>query len=128
MKVVAAYLLAVLGGKTTPTAEDIKDILGFEARSKLCKHVTDAKHGHGDKSVVTVCDRDWESIQFANSDKDLDVYDHIVQENIEDNHALTVEDQGDNIPGDDTTEHQLQRVMHSLAAILNDIPSHGHNT
>ncbi|RXH81549.1 hypothetical protein DVH24_034970 [Malus domestica] len=28
MKVVAAYLLAVLGGKTTPTAEDIKDILG----------------------------------------------------------------------------------------------------
>ncbi|RXH76253.1 hypothetical protein DVH24_019141 [Malus domestica] len=28
MKVVAAYLLAVLGGKTTPTAEDLKDILG----------------------------------------------------------------------------------------------------
>ncbi|KAI3924885.1 hypothetical protein MKW98_031136, partial [Papaver atlanticum] len=28
MKVIAAYLLAVLGGNTTPTAEDIKDILG----------------------------------------------------------------------------------------------------
>ncbi|CAN6586918.1 unnamed protein product [Malus baccata var. baccata] len=28
MKVVAAYLLAVLGGKTAPTAEDLKDILG----------------------------------------------------------------------------------------------------
>ncbi|KAM1428267.1 hypothetical protein ACFX1X_020589 [Malus domestica] len=28
MKVVAAYLLAVLGGKTTPTSEDLKDILG----------------------------------------------------------------------------------------------------
>ncbi|XP_068323242.1 large ribosomal subunit protein P2y-like [Pyrus communis] len=29
MKVVAAYLLAVLGGKTTPTAEDLKDNLGY---------------------------------------------------------------------------------------------------
>nr|AAS20966.1 60s acidic ribosomal protein [Hyacinthus orientalis] len=28
MKVVAAYLLAVLGGNTTPSAEVIKDILG----------------------------------------------------------------------------------------------------
>ncbi|KAL6273516.1 hypothetical protein ACE6H2_024208 [Prunus campanulata] len=28
MKVVAAYLLAVLGGNTTPSAEDLKDILG----------------------------------------------------------------------------------------------------
>ncbi|KAL9370569.1 hypothetical protein Peur_035709 [Populus x canadensis] len=28
MKVVAAYLLAVLGGKTCPTAEDLKNILG----------------------------------------------------------------------------------------------------
>ncbi|RZC68503.1 hypothetical protein C5167_031757 [Papaver somniferum] len=28
MKVVAAYLLAVLGGNKEPTAEDIKDILG----------------------------------------------------------------------------------------------------
>ncbi|KAF3970348.1 hypothetical protein CMV_005949 [Castanea mollissima] len=28
MKVVAAYLLAVLGGNTTPSAEDIKNILG----------------------------------------------------------------------------------------------------
>ncbi|KAL6145628.1 hypothetical protein ACLB2K_056314 [Fragaria x ananassa] len=28
MKVIAAYLLAVLGGKTSPTAEDIKTILG----------------------------------------------------------------------------------------------------
>ncbi|CAN1171464.1 60S acidic ribosomal protein P2 [Linum perenne] len=28
MKVVAAYLLAVLGGNNTPTAEDIKGILG----------------------------------------------------------------------------------------------------
>ncbi|KAM0980698.1 hypothetical protein TB2_013617 [Malus domestica] len=28
MKVVAAYLLVVLGGKTTPTAEDLKDIPG----------------------------------------------------------------------------------------------------
>ncbi|PRQ43824.1 putative ribosomal protein L12 family [Rosa chinensis] len=28
MKVIAAYLLAVLGGKTSPTAEDIKSILG----------------------------------------------------------------------------------------------------
>ncbi|KAK9921196.1 hypothetical protein M0R45_029717 [Rubus argutus] len=28
MKVIAAYLLAVLGGKTSPTAEDIKHILG----------------------------------------------------------------------------------------------------
>lgn len=28
MKVIAAYLLAVLGGKTCPTAEDIKSILG----------------------------------------------------------------------------------------------------
>ncbi|KAM0954864.1 hypothetical protein ACFX1Q_024240 [Malus domestica] len=34
MKVVAAYLLAVLGGKTTPTAEDIKDILGFGRKKK----------------------------------------------------------------------------------------------
>ncbi|XP_010907155.1 large ribosomal subunit protein P2A-like [Elaeis guineensis] len=28
MKVVAAYLLAVLGGNTSPTADDLKDILG----------------------------------------------------------------------------------------------------
>ncbi|KAI3472492.1 hypothetical protein Pfo_031065 [Paulownia fortunei] len=28
MKVVAAYLLAVLGGNTCPSAEDLKDILG----------------------------------------------------------------------------------------------------
>ncbi|GAV59206.1 Ribosomal_60s domain-containing protein [Cephalotus follicularis] len=28
MKVVAAYLLAVLGGNTTPSANDLKDILG----------------------------------------------------------------------------------------------------
>ncbi|XP_030454986.1 60S acidic ribosomal protein P2-1-like [Syzygium oleosum] len=28
MKVVAAYLLAVLGGNTCPTADDLKDILG----------------------------------------------------------------------------------------------------
>lgn len=28
MKVVAAYLLAVLGGNTTPTADDLKNILG----------------------------------------------------------------------------------------------------
>ncbi|KAI4368719.1 hypothetical protein MLD38_017244 [Melastoma candidum] len=28
MKVVAAYLLAVLGGNTTPSADDLKDILG----------------------------------------------------------------------------------------------------
>ncbi|KAI3838813.1 hypothetical protein MKX03_002589 [Papaver bracteatum] len=28
MKVIAAYLLAVLGGNTAPTAEDIKDLLG----------------------------------------------------------------------------------------------------
>ncbi|GMY25151.1 60S acidic ribosomal protein P2-like [Fagus crenata] len=28
MKVIAAYLLAVLGGNTTPTADDIKNILG----------------------------------------------------------------------------------------------------
>ncbi|KAL8094263.1 large ribosomal subunit protein P2-like [Apium graveolens] len=28
MKVVAAYLLAVLGGSTCPTAEDVKSILG----------------------------------------------------------------------------------------------------
>ncbi|KAI3872092.1 hypothetical protein MKW92_048864 [Papaver armeniacum] len=28
MKVIAAYLLAVLGGNEEPTAEDIKDILG----------------------------------------------------------------------------------------------------
>lgn len=28
MKVVAAYLLAVLGGSTCPTAEDLKNILG----------------------------------------------------------------------------------------------------
>ncbi|KAJ0088694.1 hypothetical protein Patl1_32429 [Pistacia atlantica] len=28
MKVIAAYLLAVLGGKETPSADDIKDILG----------------------------------------------------------------------------------------------------
>ncbi|XP_011046262.1 PREDICTED: 60S acidic ribosomal protein P2B-like [Populus euphratica] len=28
MKVVAAYLLAVLGGNTCPTAEDLKNILG----------------------------------------------------------------------------------------------------
>ncbi|XP_010031491.2 60S acidic ribosomal protein P2-1 [Eucalyptus grandis] len=28
MKVIAAYLLAVLGGNTTPTADDLKDILG----------------------------------------------------------------------------------------------------
>ncbi|KAI4373578.1 hypothetical protein MLD38_011692 [Melastoma candidum] len=28
MKVVAAYLLAVLGGNTTPSADELKDILG----------------------------------------------------------------------------------------------------
>ncbi|KAE8038773.1 hypothetical protein FH972_011249 [Carpinus fangiana] len=28
MKVVAAYLLAVLGGNTSPSAEDVKNILG----------------------------------------------------------------------------------------------------
>lgn len=28
MKVVAAYLLAVLGGNTTPSADDLKNILG----------------------------------------------------------------------------------------------------
>ncbi|KAB1225394.1 60S acidic ribosomal protein P2-4 [Morella rubra] len=28
MKVIAAYLLAVLGGNTCPSAEDLKDILG----------------------------------------------------------------------------------------------------
>ncbi len=28
MKVIAAYLLAVLGGNTSPTAETINDILG----------------------------------------------------------------------------------------------------
>ncbi|KAI3992354.1 hypothetical protein MKX01_030075 [Papaver californicum] len=28
MKVIAAYLLAVLGGNTAPTAEDIKELLG----------------------------------------------------------------------------------------------------
>ncbi|WOG98324.1 hypothetical protein DCAR_0417665 [Daucus carota subsp. sativus] len=28
MKVIAAYLLAVLGGNTSPTADDIKNILG----------------------------------------------------------------------------------------------------
>ncbi|PWA95926.1 ribosomal protein L12 family [Artemisia annua] len=28
MKVVAAYLLALLGGNTSPTAEDLKTILG----------------------------------------------------------------------------------------------------
>ncbi|CAN6581185.1 unnamed protein product [Malus baccata var. baccata] len=28
MKVVAAYLLAMLGGKTVPSAEHLKDILG----------------------------------------------------------------------------------------------------
>ncbi|KAK8482262.1 hypothetical protein V6N13_026920 [Hibiscus sabdariffa] len=28
MKVVAAYLLAVLGGNTSPSADDLKDILG----------------------------------------------------------------------------------------------------
>ncbi|KAK4415470.1 60S acidic ribosomal protein P2 [Sesamum alatum] len=28
MKVVAAYLLAILGGNTSPSAEDLKDILG----------------------------------------------------------------------------------------------------
>ncbi|XP_044500869.1 60S acidic ribosomal protein P2-1-like [Mangifera indica] len=27
MKVIAAYLLAVLGGKTTPSSDDIKDVL-----------------------------------------------------------------------------------------------------
>ncbi|CAJ2672674.1 unnamed protein product [Trifolium pratense] len=31
MKVVAAYLLAVLGGNDTPSAKTIKDILGSEA-------------------------------------------------------------------------------------------------
>jgi hypothetical protein len=28
MKVIAAYLLAVLGGNTSPSAEDLKNILG----------------------------------------------------------------------------------------------------
>nr|DAD48620.1 TPA_asm: hypothetical protein HUJ06_018557 [Nelumbo nucifera] len=28
MKIVAAYLLAVLGGKIAPSADDLKDILG----------------------------------------------------------------------------------------------------
>ncbi|KAI5395902.1 hypothetical protein KIW84_062186 [Lathyrus oleraceus] len=31
MKVIAAYLLAVLGGNNTPSAKTIKDILGSEA-------------------------------------------------------------------------------------------------
>ncbi|TQD71154.1 hypothetical protein C1H46_043310 [Malus baccata] len=72
-----------------------------------------------------------ESIQFA--DGDLNVYNHIVEKkNIEDDHVSTVEDQGDNIPkgdnilGDDTTEYELRRVMQSLPATLNDIPSHDH--
>lgn len=36
MKVIAAYLLAVLGGNTCPTAEDVKDILGSGAYASLC--------------------------------------------------------------------------------------------
>ncbi|CAN1278602.1 60S acidic ribosomal protein P2B [Linum perenne] len=34
MKVVAAYLLAVLGGKTAPTADDLKSILGSVAKGR----------------------------------------------------------------------------------------------
>jgi hypothetical protein len=35
MKVVAAYLLAVLGGNTSPSAEDVKNILGSGTLSWL---------------------------------------------------------------------------------------------
>ncbi|KAL0390634.1 UNVERIFIED_CONTAM: 60S acidic ribosomal protein P2 [Sesamum calycinum] len=35
MKIVAAYLLAVLGGNTTPSAEDLKDILGSDQNFSL---------------------------------------------------------------------------------------------
>ncbi|KAH0977492.1 hypothetical protein GBA52_027211 [Prunus armeniaca] len=37
MKVVAAYLLAVLGGKTSPSAADLKDILGS---APVLEHLT----------------------------------------------------------------------------------------
>jgi hypothetical protein len=35
MKVIAAYLLAALGGNTTPSAEDIKSILESGYKHKL---------------------------------------------------------------------------------------------
>jgi hypothetical protein len=35
MKVIAAYLLAVLGGNTSPSAEDLKNILGSGTLSGL---------------------------------------------------------------------------------------------
>ena len=35
MKVIAAYLLAVLGGNTSPTADDVKNILESGASSDL---------------------------------------------------------------------------------------------
>lgn len=35
MKVVAAYLLALLGGNTTPSAEDLKKILGSGMPSSI---------------------------------------------------------------------------------------------
>lgn len=40
MKVIAAYLLAVLGGNTCPSAEDLKDILGSGNLSLLILYVT----------------------------------------------------------------------------------------
>ncbi|KAM0068406.1 putative ribosomal protein P2 [Helianthus debilis subsp. tardiflorus] len=36
MKVVAAYLLALLGGNTSPSAEDLKSILGSESVGADC--------------------------------------------------------------------------------------------
>jgi hypothetical protein len=35
MKVIAAYLLAVLGGKTSPTADDVKNIMESGIRSSF---------------------------------------------------------------------------------------------
>ncbi|KAM1824116.1 hypothetical protein ACFX13_023749 [Malus domestica] len=63
--------------------------------------------------MTNLPDSRYHCFQFANNDSNLDVYDHIVEESIEDDHAPTVEDQGnnipegDNIPGYDTTEDEL---------------------
>ncbi|GJZ07590.1 60S acidic ribosomal protein P2-like protein [Tanacetum coccineum] len=43
MKVVAAYLLALLGGNTSPSAEDLKTILGSEVKGKTIRLIVSVK-------------------------------------------------------------------------------------
>ncbi|TQD77291.1 hypothetical protein C1H46_037183 [Malus baccata] len=54
MKVIAAYLLAVLGGKNTPSAKDLKDILasvGAEADDDRIQLLFSEIEGHGLESL-----------------------------------------------------------------------------